>query len=292
MTTSTGTYYDRLGRWSAAARLFGHGGGHEALTVHRALADPACGNRPTTTRLHDMLIDALDAHSSERPLTALDAGCGLGGTMIDLHQRLGGLYVGLTLSQHQATTGRRAVGERGLDEHIRFLVQSYDDPPPGPYDLVIAIESLAHAARPAGSVAALARVLAPSGRLVIVDDMPVENAPGGGTLEQGAIAEIERDLDTFKRGWQCPALWTAAQYRQTFARLGLTLIRDLDLSSSCRPRTLARIGWLERLNRTARGLVPSAAWRSLMDSHHAGLALERLYRRGAMSYRLLIARQG
>jgi hypothetical protein len=46
---------------------------------------------------------------------------------------------------------------------------------------------------------------------------------------------------------------------------------------------------LETLNRILHRVAPSAALRALLDSYHGGLALERLYRHGLMSYRLVVA---
>jgi SAM-dependent methyltransferase len=278
------SYYEALGRWTTVSRHFGYGGGREHLTIHRALADPAAGGRPTPTRLHDIVLEAIGPIRGPR---VLDAGCGLGGTMIDLHRRVGGIYDGLTLSHAQAATGRRAVEQLGLGGEIRFHVQSYDRPPAGPFDLIVAIESLAHSARPAVSVASLAAVLAPGGRLVIVDDMPEPSATDA--TRAPATGDDARDLETFRTGWQCPVLWTASQYGQALAHYGLRLVRDVDLSPSCRPRSLARLRWLERLNRGVRPLVPAAAWRLVLDSYLAGLALERLCRRGVVRYRMLVA---
>jgi hypothetical protein len=56
-----------------------------------------------------------------------------------------------------------------------------------------------------------------------------------------------------------------------------------------RPRTLARIGQLGMLNRALHRFARSAALRGLLGSYHGGLALERLYRRAAMRYRLIVA---
>jgi hypothetical protein len=58
-----------------------------------------------------------------------------------------------------------------------------------------------------------------------------------------------------------------------------------------RPRTLVQIARLEALNRLLYRVAPSPAVRALLDSYHGGLALERLYARGLMSYRLLVARK-
>ncbi len=269
-------YYDRLGRWNAVARVIGYDGGHRALTLHRALADPAAHGRTTTTRLHDVLAEHLPPLSSPR---VLDAGCGLGGTLLDLARRAEGTFVGVTLSPRQASIASEAARAQGLGHAVRIVVGSYDDPPRGPFDVVLAIESLAHSAAPSVSVAALAATLAPLGTLVIVDDMPVPGAEGS------------RDLLTFKAGWRCPVLWGREHYVGAFAEQGLRLVVDLDLTDECRPRALRRIAHLERLNRVVRQGVPWAGWREVMDIHYGGLALERLTRTGAVRYRLLMARR-
>lgn len=268
----TAAYYDRLSAWTTVARWFGYGGGYETQTVHRALIDPRAGGRATPTRLHDLLIESLPPLANPR---VLDAGCGMGGTMLDLASRLGGDYVGVTLSPSQAAIGRRAIARAGLADRVRVLVQSYDDPPAGPFDAIIAIESLAHSPDPTTSVTALARQLAPGGVIAIVDDMP--------------LTARDRDLDAFTRGWRCPALFSRDRYVATFSALGLGLLAERDLSPAVAPRSLTRIAWLERLNRLAYAL-PVPGWRMMLDSYQGGLALERLYRRNLMQYRLLVAR--
>lgn len=277
-------YYDRLHRWNGVAGLFGYGGGRDALTVHRRLADPAANGAPTTTRVHDILLAYVpaahqrpDQPGSTRPaLRVLDAGCGLGGTMLALADRFNGRFIGLTLSPEQATVANHAAAARGLSASVAAIVRSYDAPPAGPFDLVVAIESLAHSVAPATSVAGLAAVLAPGGRLIVIDDMPEPDATGSA------------DFATFTRGWQSPHLCSAAVYRSTFAALGLTIVGDVDLTDDTRPRRLAQIARLMWLNRIA-SAVPLAAWRQVMRSHLGGLALERLTRQRLVRYRLLAA---
>ena len=83
-------------RFTRVAGVVGYGGGHSTLTVHRALADPAADGRPTFTRLHDLLIEQLPPVAAPR---VLDAGCGAGGTMLDLAERLGATCTGLGRSE-------------------------------------------------------------------------------------------------------------------------------------------------------------------------------------------------
>ncbi len=268
-----GNYYDRLSVWTSLARPFGYGGGSEQLTVHRMLADPRAGGRATATRVHDLIVESLPRLEHPR---ILDAGCGLGGTLLDLASRYDGTAVGLTLSDVQRAGATRAAAARGMSERVDVRVQSYDTPPDGPFELIVAVESLAHSSDPGRSVTALARVLAPGGTLLVVDDMP----------EPGAIGS--RDLQSFRDGWHAPVVWTRTDYLAAFAAHRLRVVADRDLSGESAVRTLAQIARMERLNRLARA-VAGSRWRVVLDSYYGGLALERLYRHGLMRYRLLAA---
>lgn len=276
MTQDTGTYYDWLERWTALSRIIGYGGGRGMLTVHRALADPRAEGRPTATRVHDILIESLPPLRVPR---VLDAGCGLGGTLLHLASRIDGTFTGLTLSERQAQIGRRAIVRARLDKSIEILVRSYDTPPPRRFDVTIAIESLAHSADPGASLRALASRVAPGGLLAIVDDMPELPARGS------------RDLAVFKQGWRLPVLWNEDEFKAGLQDAGLTLIASRDLTGEVRPRTLAEIDRLESLNRAVHRRAPFRGLRAMLDSYHGGLALERLYRQSLMKYRLLIAQR-
>jgi SAM-dependent methyltransferase len=273
---ATGRYYDRLSRWTAWLAALGYGGGRATLTAHRALADPRDSGRPTFTRLHDVLADALSAPLGGR---VLDAGCGLGGTMLDLAALGSATFVGVTLSERQAAVARRAIARAELDHRIEVRVGSYDAPPAGPFDGIVAIESLAHAPDPAATIATLAARLAPRGWLAVVDDMPRVEARG------------TSDLATFQAGWRLPVLLSVAELAAALERAGLELAAMQDLTGEVRPRTPARIAQLEALNRIVRCLTRSTGVRAVLDSYRGGLALERLYARGLMSYRLVVARK-
>ena len=269
-----GAYYDRLARWTAWAQAFGYGGGYDRLTVHRALADPRAGGRTTVTRLHDALVAALPEVPSGH---VLDAGCGLGGTMLDLAGRCAARFTGITLSERQAAIGRSAAAKAGLADRITLEVGSYDAPPEGPFDLAILIESLAHSPHPETSLAAVVARLKPRGRVAIVDDMPELQAYG------------THDLELFRSGWRVPALAGAAQIKSALVHLGLAIVAERDLTPELRPRPLERIARLEAANRVLHRLAPSLTVRAVLDSYRGGLALERLYRATLMRYRLVVA---
>lgn len=274
--SATGAYYDGLAVWTAVAGRLGYGGGRSELCVHRALADPAAAGRPTVTRIHDVLAEALPLQSFRH---VLDAGCGMGGTMIALAPRCSAHFTGLTLSPRQAEIGRRALARAKLTDRVEIRTRSYDEPPAADFDAVVAIESLAHSPDPKASLRALAARLDPGGWLAIVDDMPLPAARG------------TRALALFQKGWQVPVLLGAAEWSSALRECGLTLLLDRDLSADVRPRPSTRIALLERVNSWLRRGATTAAARRLLDSYRGGFALERLYRDGLMSYRLIVARK-
>lgn len=268
-------YYDRLTRFLGVARWIGRGGGYDALTVHRLLRgdDPAS---PPEHVVHERILAAV---GTVREPCAIDAGCGTGGTIFYLHERLGGVWHGLTISPRQQARAEAEAARRGLTS-CRFHLRSYDDAltiVDRPVDLIIAIESLAHARDPAHTIRNLAGVLAPAGMIAIVDDMPERRD--------------DPDLAAFQSGWQCPVLATRAEIIAALHAAGLAVAVEEDLSARVPRRNPMVLRLLVAANRTARALLPFAAARMVLDSLHGGLMLERLYARGAMQYRLIVGRR-
>jgi SAM-dependent methyltransferase len=261
-------YYDDLARFTRLARR------NAGLSVHRRLRGP--DGVASAQVVHDRLLAALRPARGAR---LLDAGCGLGGTCFDWHARVGGDTVGLTVSPAQVARAGAEAARRGIAGSCRFQLMSYDADLRGlgTFDAVIAIESLAHAADPASTVANLARALRPGGRLAVVDDMPA-----------ASLAADDADLAAFRAGWHCPSLAGAEEMRAIIARAGLAVVHDEDLSPLVPQRAPRQLARLLRLNRWLR-VLPVRAMRRVLDGHHGGLMLERLYRRGLMHYRLIVA---
>jgi SAM-dependent methyltransferase len=275
-----GRYYDWLARFQLAAGRLAGASSYDTLTVHRLLSPPNPGIAPADVA-HERLLAAL------QPLIAphvVDAGCGFGGTIFYFHERAGGVYDGLTLSDRQRARAAREARRRGVSTMCRFHVQSYDrdlaDLVPNGADLVLAIESLAHSPDPARTIANLAGVLRTGGALAIVDDVPVVDLP-----------EDDPDFAAFRAGWCCPAIARQPSLVASLHAAGLTVERDEDWSSSVMLRDPVRLERLVRANQLGRRLLGLTPARVLMDALHGGLMLERLYRRGLIQYRLLIARR-
>jgi SAM-dependent methyltransferase len=269
-------YYAWLDRLAQLRSMRGESGS-QAQPIHRALRDPD-GGPPSPAVIHRLIQGAVPLPESPR---ILDAGCGYGATAFDLQARTGGTWLGITLSPVQVRRATAEAERRGLSAQLRFAVQSYDSPLPGPFDLAIAIESLIHSPDPAASIANIAASLAPGGHLAIVDDMP----------EPPLSAADEADLALFKRMWRCPVAPPAHAWRAALTDAGLTLVADRDLTPlillgapddlrAIRARQQRRAFWL--------GLV-GAGLREEADI--GGRTLELLQIRGAVKYRMLVARK-
>jgi len=270
-------YYDSLSAWLMAGRLLRPEGGVEHYTMHRFLADPDdLAAPPGPLSLHRIV--AAEAGFREDP-DMLDCGCGYGGTTFDLAERLGGRWLGVTLSGVQVRRARGAARRRGLDGRVRFERRSYDDPFAERFDGVVAIESLIHSPDKAATLRNLAAALEPGGRLCVVDDMLAGPPP----------ASAADDLAGFASGWLCPTVPTAAEWDAMLRDAGLVLAGERDLTPLHRPRPDAELARLIEHARRRRRRLPLAAMRAVQDGILGGLHLERLYNAGAMRYRLVVA---
>ncbi len=147
-------------------------------------------------------------------------------------------------------------------------------------DLVVAIESLAHAPDPAATIARLAARLRPGGRLLLVDDVPLD-----------ALAQDDPDFAGFRAGWLCPAILDEAALGAAVSSAGLVICHDHDLTARLPARTARRLAVLTAASRAGWWLLGRTPAGVLMGALHGGLSLERLYARRQVRYRLVVARR-
>jgi SAM-dependent methyltransferase len=267
-------YYDELHRWTARDQGFQTFSGFGHDSIHRFLIDADSGAfSPLTIYKH------VDRHlPTHEPLRGLDAGCGYGGTAFRYLETHGGRWTGVTISQQQWRCATAIAQARGVAGAIDFHLASYDAPLPGRYNVIVGIESLIHTADPMATVGNLAAALDPGGRLVVVDDMPVEAPPPGDAVL----------LDEFRRAWRCPVAPTAAAWSAVATAAGLSPIAEHDLSHLLKPRAEPDLdAALDHLT-SLRAEKTRQGFGRLSDAEIGGLHLERLTRRGSMRYVMLV----
>lgn len=270
-------YYKWLDRWVRWSRTVRPYSGFDTMTVHRLLNDPESGeNGPFV--IHRLMLEGLELPAEPR---VLDAGCGYGGTALDLLPKIGGRWLGLTVSPIQLGRARNEAARRGFGDRLRFALQSYDAPLTETFDLVIAIESLVHSSDPHATVANLAGALAPGGYFVLVDDMPIENVP----------TTLLDDVAEAKRMWRCPVMPTESGWRAAFAAAGLDVVRSKDLSPLIYHRPVEEMTRLIERDRRRAWWFGWSGLRIIPEANVGGLLLERLAVAGVMQYRLLVGRK-
>lgn len=239
----------------------------EEPAVHRVLAEP--GRAPDPSLLHRLVEKA--AELPPEP-SVLDAGCGVGTLMVALAARCGGSWTGLTFSPLQAERARAAAQSRGLVGAVAVHLRAPDEPPGLGFDAVLAVEALLHCRHPGRALAALARVLRPGGRLVLVEN---------------AVEECEGSRQWIARRLRAPSLASEAVWRDRLASAGLRVTRGDDLTGLVPARATGAIDRLIDRFAAARRLLPLGDVRRALDQRLGALALERLLREGRARYVLI-----
>jgi SAM-dependent methyltransferase len=271
------SYYRWLDRWVRWHRIVRRYSGYDSMTVHRLMDDPVTGHNGPFV-VHNLMLEGLPLPPDPQ---VLDAGCGYGGTAMDLIGKIGGQWLGRTISPIQIGRAREAVEKRGLSDRIRFELKSYDEPIDGKFDLAIGIESMVHSVNPAATVANIARALKPGGTFVLVDDMPVENFP----------AELEGDLEIVRKMWRCPVMPTERGWREAFDAAGLEIEHSRDLSKLIYHRPVEEMNALMARDTKRANWLRWTGLRMIPEANIGGLMIERLAVQGVLEYRVLRGRK-
>lgn len=220
------TYYD-----VTTERSFLSGWSAEGYGLHFGLDGPGVETHAQSLRAtNDAVAEALALADGAR---CLDAGCGVGGTAIDLAQRRGVEVLGVTLSTRQAALARRFADEAGVGGRVRFAVADYGATglAEGSFDAVWALESFCHAIDPRAVLGHLVGLLRPGGRFACID---MFRGDGGDPANARDLCE----------GWVLPALDRRDALARLAGEVGLAAVQSIDLT--------------QRVLRSAETLLPLA----------------------------------
>jgi len=273
--------YDWLSRFNLLMNVVTFGRARADLTMHKTLQVPReleeqYAGPDRRLYINDRALEAANLPPEPR---VLDAGCGFGGTIFRWQRRLGGAFDGFTLSRVQWRLACREARRRALESKCRFYLRSYDDPIEERYDAVVSIESLVHSQSFPHTLRNLAQALKPQGKLVMVEDIPLDAAEG------------DPDLQLMRQHWGLATVPAASSYRAALAANGLRVVHDVDYSEGFRTMAPRRIAQLEHRYLRIHAMLPLAGPRFVLSAFLGGLALERLYQKKLVQYRLLVAQR-
>lgn len=210
--------------------------------------------------------------------TLLDAGCGVGGSAIYFAKTFGARVVGVNISPGQLERARDKTRRAGLEERVSFQQQDFTATrfAAGAFSKLCAVESVYHAESAAGFVAEAYRLLAPGGRIAVVDRFLVR--------DEMNVAE-RRLYDRFRAGQVVAGLPAVGEFRRSLQSAGFAKIEFFDRLDAIQ-KTIAHthrscvLSYPISLALSAMHLLPRE-----LHSHTVGLmAIRQLFGLGVITY--------
>jgi SAM-dependent methyltransferase len=269
-------YYDRH---TAAFVTLGQGGGLGA--IHRAVWGPGVSTREQAFRYVEDHIAALIRRlaPSFGAAHVVDLGCGVGGSLCYLADRLPVRGTGLTLSGVQQRLATERFREAQYSDRLRCVVGDYCALPPdvAHADLAFAIESFVHGAAPERFFAQCRELVRPGGLLVICDDF----------RRSAAGPASERTIERFRNGWRINTLLSAEELGALAREAGFEREDTIDLSPFVEIRRIR--------DRMASALLSLVAWLPLENTRlgylSGGSALQKALAHGWIGYDVVVFRR-
>ncbi|HWR34996.1 MAG TPA: class I SAM-dependent methyltransferase [Clostridia bacterium] len=183
---------------------------------HGLFADGAMTASAAQLRLLDFCSQILELKPGGG--TALDVGCGHGGTCLYLASRFGYQVTGFTLSPKQAHFARRKITNAGAQSVVEIRVADAERTDCGieTCDLVWVMESSEHFSDKAGFFTRVGRCLRPGGRLLVA-------------AWTGSMCSLR--VRAVAKNFVCPSLLTSQDYNSLITEAGLVPTRSVDLSA-------------------------------------------------------------
>jgi len=205
----------------------------------------------------------------------LDAGCGVGYVLTKICEAQNSTGLGISLSQKEIEYAADKSNEAGLANKVAFEQKSFDEKFDRKFDVIIGIESLKHSKSIQNTIENLVTHLKPGGRIFILDDY-----------------ETDTRFQFLK--WQVKKFWAIESFyplNSVTEKLG-----EMDLTFNVVDFT----AYVEYTKKRFTGLNVFLSYIFLFIARlfpiykiytifFAGLCLERLYKKGAVEYKAIIA---
>lgn len=275
------TFYDHLSKFILLRNRIKYGSSYSKGVMHRKLLRlpkqfVEKGKDRSELDINDYILEVANL---ARDSKVLDAGCGFGGTIFQLYERLSGRWDGVTISSVQWRVAQEEAHRRNMQNSCYFYLQDYDHPPDNNYDAVLAIESLIYSSDIAKTISSWSQAMNPGGKLIVVDDFVIEVENERNNLE----------LKKLRQYWELNNSLTDEDFRITLDKASLKLVFEEDLTSCVKHQSRIKNSLLAAIYRSLLLLIPLSIARSVLSAYRGALIVQRLYARGGMQYKIYVA---
>jgi len=205
----------------------------------------------------------------------LDAGCGNGHTLLQMVRHTSRKGIGISISDEEIRTARQNFSLLYPELPVYFINQSYDEPLPGKYDAIVAVESLKHSANLGKSLENLSAHLKPGGSFIIIEDL------------FALLPDRDKNLELLKNEWALSHLYQLNDYTSFFREKNFLLQENIDLTRGVRFRNSGKLKKLISRYRAVKPWVMLSQWKKVLNIFLAGFIYEDYYAQGLLEYRML-----
>lgn len=187
---------------------------------------------PETTSLEEALLNTTKVLAAKARVVetdrVLDAGCGVGGSAVNLARAQGCSVLGITLSDRQVDSAKKNAIRYGVDHLADFERRNFCNTglAPDSFDVVWAVESVCHANDKREFVEEAHRLLRVGGRLVMADFF---------SAKIPANADEARVLNGWLDGWAVPGLSAIDEFSDYLSSAGFKIVTVEDSTENIRP---------------------------------------------------------
>ena len=208
----------------------------------------------------------------------LDAGCGVGNTLISFCKKHPMSGLGLSLSGTEIKKAKTAAKHFKLEKKCQFLQKSFAESLPKKYDTIIAIESLKHAPDLAAALKNLCWSLKPNGLFIILEDLANEH-----------YAPPEEINSGFLKAWSVNEFYTEKNYVDILnTSLPNANISFYDFTKYMKSKDPEAMLENHRKMQNRKKFVLFPPMKSLLETFAGGFLLDYLYAKKMVGYKMIV----
>ena len=207
-----------------------------------------------------LVLDEIEAYSSNEKISVIDLGCGVGSSIFYLQERVKRptIFYGVTISPTQVAIAKQRIAKLQLIPSVSFIEADFTNLPATIplVDIAFSIEAFAHAADAHQFFAQISQKLKNGGKLILVDDF-LNDALDLSKLDQKG----QQAIQDFKYGWLVNSLKTRKELSTIASNYNLKIIQEENLTPYMRNNSFKH-KWISFLVTSFRWLYDLLPWKS------------------------------